>query len=103
MEHPLVPAGSAPGESASTPTNLEWLACAITWLDADLVAVQEMLRTQQAEEAPGTLLRHLAMFTGQPWNSSFPIAVWLSPLSGFNPVMMGKGGLTPVFRLSKRR
>jgi endonuclease/exonuclease/phosphatase family metal-dependent hydrolase len=65
------PRGSAPGESASTPTDLEWLACAITWLDADLVAVQEMLRTQQAEEALGTLLRHLAMFTGQPWSSSF--------------------------------
>jgi endonuclease/exonuclease/phosphatase family metal-dependent hydrolase len=65
------PRGSAPGVSASTPTDLEWLACAITWLDADLVAVQEMLRTQQAEEALGTLLRHLAAFTGQPWSSSF--------------------------------
>jgi hypothetical protein len=43
--------------SLDTPTDLEWLACAITWLDGDLVTVPEMLR-------PGRLKKRLVRCSG---------------------------------------
>lgn len=57
-----------PGKRPKGPgTDVEWLACAITWLDADAVAVQEIKRTKRAQEASAALLRELSRLSGGEW------------------------------------
>lgn len=49
-------------------TELEWLACTISWMNVDLLAVQEIRDTAQAQSAMQTVLNHLNTFTGNNWN-----------------------------------
>lgn len=65
------PIGGAPGQDSATPTDIEWLACAITWLDTDLVAVEEMLDTRQAQASLAALLGRLGDLTSHPWRAGF--------------------------------
>ncbi len=50
-----------------TGTDIAWLACAITWLDVDALAVQEMKTTERARERSRELLRELSVLTGATW------------------------------------
>jgi endonuclease/exonuclease/phosphatase family metal-dependent hydrolase len=52
-----------PGSGGSG-ADLHWLACAVWWLDADVVAVQEVKQTRQAELALGSLLVELSRLSG---------------------------------------
>lgn len=54
-------AHSGPGPQA---TRVEWLACALAWLDADAVALQEIKSTARAEDALRELTRRLDEMTG---------------------------------------
>jgi len=47
-----------PGQKDSG-VDLGWLSCALAWLDADVVAVQEVKQTPKAEQALATLLGEL--------------------------------------------
>lgn len=51
------------------PTDLEWLACSIAWMQADVVAVQEFLANDAAKGALTELLGLLKQMTGSPWAS----------------------------------
>jgi len=52
-----------PGRGGSG-ADLRWLACALWWLDADVVAVQEIKQTPQAELALSGLLAELSRISG---------------------------------------
>ena len=52
-----------PGTGGSG-ADLRWLACALWWLDADVVAVQEVKQTPQAEAALSSLLAELSRISG---------------------------------------
>jgi endonuclease/exonuclease/phosphatase family metal-dependent hydrolase len=45
-------------------TDLAWLACALAWLDVDVLAVQEIKQTPSAERALGQLLAELNRASG---------------------------------------
>lgn len=61
-----------PGKKAATPgTDIAWLACAIAWLDVDVLAVQEVKTLPRAQERTAELLRELEHFTGGPWRAAF--------------------------------
>lgn len=51
-----------PGRGSGTDT--DWLACALWWLDADVVAIQEVKQTPHAELALAALLRELNRISG---------------------------------------
>lgn len=53
-----------PGNAGGKPTNVEWLACAIAWLGADVVALEELKSTPRTQAALATLKAALATFTG---------------------------------------
>lgn len=44
--------------------DLSWLSCALTWLDADVLAVQEVKQSPEAERALSTLLSELNRSSG---------------------------------------
>ena len=48
-------------------TDLHWLACALTWLDAEIIAVQEILTTPAAANAMDSVLAQLSANTGGEW------------------------------------
>ena len=48
-------------------TDLEWLACTLEWLNADIIAVQEMLKTESAENAWDSIADILWGETGNDW------------------------------------
>jgi endonuclease/exonuclease/phosphatase family metal-dependent hydrolase len=48
-------------------SDVGWLACALTWLDVDLVGLQEVLLTADGKEALDELTRQLAARTGAAW------------------------------------
>jgi len=52
-----------PGQRASG-VDLRWLACAMTWLDADVLAVQEVKQTPEAAAALASLLDELNRRSG---------------------------------------
>jgi endonuclease/exonuclease/phosphatase family metal-dependent hydrolase len=59
-----------PGSAApATGTDLEWLACAIAWLDVDVLALSEIKHGARAELALSTLRQHLERLTGAPYRS----------------------------------
>ena len=63
-----------PGKGETTRnggTDIAWLACALTWLDADVVALQEVKQTPRAQEALAALTSRLGELTGAKWS-------WLS-------------------------
>ena len=41
-------------------TNLDWLACALTWLNADVIALQEIQSTEQADTAWAVVFAEMA-------------------------------------------
>jgi endonuclease/exonuclease/phosphatase family metal-dependent hydrolase len=55
------PDGSPSADGAS---DLSWLACTLAWLDADVVAVQEVKQTPAAERALAELLAELNRLSG---------------------------------------
>ena len=61
-----------PGNKASeTPTDLEWLGCALAWLDVDAVAVQEFKQNERARDAVKTLIAALDRHTRGHWLADF--------------------------------
>ena len=52
-----------PGQSGSG-ANLKWLGCALSWLDADVVAVQEVKQTPEAQQALLAVLSELNRLSG---------------------------------------
>lgn len=50
--------------SADARTDIRWLACTLAWLDADVVAVQEVKQTPRAERALAELLAELNRLSG---------------------------------------
>jgi endonuclease/exonuclease/phosphatase family metal-dependent hydrolase len=58
--------GNHPDENGGT--DIPWLACAIAYLDVDVLALQEVKLTPRAKEAQQELLTLLAELTGGPWS-----------------------------------
>ena len=54
-----------PGKTAGT--NLEWLACAMSWLDADVFMLQEIKRSASALAAMESVVDQLASVTRGKW------------------------------------
>ncbi|HSI03254.1 MAG TPA: endonuclease/exonuclease/phosphatase family protein [Myxococcota bacterium] len=54
-----------PGKTAGT--NLEWLACALAWLDADVFMLQEIKRSPSAAAAMESVVDQLARHTRAKW------------------------------------
>jgi len=50
-------------------TNLAWLACALAWVNADIVAIQEIRTTRDAQDALESVLDGLNGLTGEVWDS----------------------------------
>ena len=50
-------------------TDIAWLACAIAWLDVDLLAVSEMRDNERARARLAELLSELARLTGAVWQA----------------------------------
>lgn len=63
------PVGSGPdqNEGSAEPTDIEWLVCAIRWMQIDLLAVQESLATPKADHAWETITTQLSNQTGETW------------------------------------
>ena len=63
------PVGVGPDqyEGSAEPTDIEWLVCAIRWMQIDLVAVQESLATPKADQAWETITKELSNQTGETW------------------------------------
>ena len=49
------------------PTDLQWLTCTITWMQIDILSVQESLATPRANKAWGDVLQSLQKRTGSTW------------------------------------
>ncbi len=63
------PLGRAPFDDASTatPTDVDWLACAIAWTRPDVLALEEVLTTPDAVAALDALVARLGVLDGAPW------------------------------------
>ncbi len=63
------PIGQPTGQSEdhAEPTDLEWLICAIRWMQIDILAVQESLATTQATKAWDRIIASLNQQTGDTW------------------------------------
>lgn len=63
------PVGAAPEqpEGSAEPTDLNWLICAIRWMQIDILAIQESLATPEATQAWETLTKQLSVQTGENW------------------------------------
>jgi endonuclease/exonuclease/phosphatase family metal-dependent hydrolase len=51
------------------PTNVEWLACSIAWLDVDVLAFEEMKSTPEASAALAILMARLDALTLGTWRA----------------------------------
>lgn len=54
-------------ENHADPTDLEWLTCAIRWMQIDILAVQESLATPEATKAWDRIIDSLNQQTGATW------------------------------------
>ena len=63
------PLGSAPDrpQKSAEPTDIDWLICALQWMQVDIVAIQESLATQEATQAWKRITSQLTTQTGQTW------------------------------------
>ena len=63
------PVGSAPDQpgGSAEPTDLDWLICALRWMEVDILAIQESLATPEATQAWETLTNQLSKQTGDTW------------------------------------
>lgn len=79
------PDGVAPGQGPIRhPTDLAWLACSLAWLDADVIALEELLTHTRGREALDEVVRRLSALTGLPWRASVsPCAQWDLQHQGF--------------------
>ncbi|MCZ7679261.1 MAG: endonuclease/exonuclease/phosphatase family protein [Sandaracinaceae bacterium] len=64
------PDGSTGGPSA-TPTDVEWAACILATLRADVVALQEIVLSERGRAAVATLARRLGELTGGRFEARF--------------------------------
>jgi endonuclease/exonuclease/phosphatase family metal-dependent hydrolase len=65
------PRGTSGNARATQPTNIEWLACAITWTQVDVLLVQEILRDDEGRKAMSRLLRRLEQLSAGRWRGYF--------------------------------
>ena len=63
------PVGTAPDQfqASAEPTDLDWLICAIRWMEVDILAFQESLASPEATQAWETLTNQLSNQTGDTW------------------------------------
>ena len=63
------PVGSAPDQpqASAEQTDLDWLVCALRWMQMDILSFQESLATPQATQALNTLTTQLSKQTGDTW------------------------------------
>jgi len=63
------PIGTPPDKvkGSAEPTDLDWLICAIRWMQVDVLAIQESLATSEATQAWKMLTTQLSQHTGQTW------------------------------------
>ena len=63
------PVGAPPDqtEKPAEPTDLNWLICAIRWMQLEILAIQESLATPEATQAWKTLTKQLSVQTGENW------------------------------------
>jgi len=63
------PLGSAPDrpQKSAEPTDIDWLICALQWMQVDIVAIQESLATPEAIQAWETITNQLTEQTGETW------------------------------------
>jgi len=63
------PVGVAPDHpgGSTEPTDLDWLICALRWMQVDILAVQESLATPEATQAWKTITNQLSKQTGDTW------------------------------------
>ncbi len=54
-------------EDHADPTDLDWLICAIRWMQIDILAVQESLATPEATKAWDRIIASLNQQTGDTW------------------------------------
>jgi endonuclease/exonuclease/phosphatase family metal-dependent hydrolase len=65
------PDGDADGRLRGDGTELEWLACALASLEADVIAVQEFVLHARGQDALASLLASLGRRTGATWEARF--------------------------------
>lgn len=64
------PKGCSQGETCTeNATDIEWLACTIAWMGADVVAVQEILDHPPARQELAALTQALDTLTGGSWDN----------------------------------
>ena len=51
------------------PTNIDWLACSVAWLNADVIALEEVLNHPDAKIAMDKLVARLNVLTGGEWHA----------------------------------
>lgn len=61
------PTGTLYGNNPDKFTDQSWLSCALAWLDADIIAVQEILTNDEAETAMENVIDGLQGFNGGDW------------------------------------
>ena len=63
------PVGAAPDQpgGSAEPTDLDWLICALRWMQVDILAIQESLATPEATQAWKTITNQLSKQTGDTW------------------------------------
>jgi len=63
------PVGSAPDhpQESAEPTDIDWLICAIQWMQVDILAIQESVATPEAAQAWNILTKQLSKQTGETW------------------------------------
>ena len=66
------PHGSPPDQAdhATMPTDLEWLTCALVWMQMDILVIQESLTTTEARAEWDRVLTALEQRTGESWQWS---------------------------------
>lgn len=65
------PYGAAGGPVANKRLDLAWLACAITWLNVDALALQEVLINDDGRQAMTQLIERLNALTQGDWYAAF--------------------------------
>jgi endonuclease/exonuclease/phosphatase family metal-dependent hydrolase len=65
------PYGRLPGRSVQPATDIAWVACILTWLDVDAVALQEIVLDTTGRAAIEDLVRRLDQATASAWIARF--------------------------------
>jgi endonuclease/exonuclease/phosphatase family metal-dependent hydrolase len=64
------PLGHAPFDATATdqPTDLDWMACVITSMETDVIVLEEVLGSAEAEQALDTVFAKLATLQARQWS-----------------------------------